>query len=121
MGWRDYAKEVRGSGDNRDERDKSPETGPIGPIVPNVPPPLDPVRAMKLCGNALGTLDHAKPRHGLDPARWRQMLDDAQWLLDAYGPAAFRNGWTVPDLFGLWWWQDGDALALKSGWGGIAD
>jgi hypothetical protein len=112
MGWRDKAKQVQGIGANRDDRANSPENGPIVPNVPIVPP-LDPVRALKLCDKGLAGLDPAKPMHGLDAARWRQLLDDGQWLRDSFAPAAFRNGWTIADLFGLW--------PNKDAWGGIAD
>lgn len=116
MGWRDYAKEVQGVGDKRDNRDKSPRNRPIGPNVPNVPP-LDPLRAVKLCSAGLGGLDLAAPLHGLDRARWRRLCDDADWLLVHFGQQAFRDGWTVGELFGLWW-HGGMLVHLA---GGIAD
>ena len=112
MGWRDYAKQVQQAGDNRDIRDDSSEAVPIGPIVPNVPP-LDPARAARLCQEGLAGLDWERPLHGLPAARWRQLLGDAHWLLDHFGGQAFRDGWTVGEMFGLW--------PDKPGWGGIAD
>jgi hypothetical protein len=115
--WRALVQDALRPKDNRDKRDASSD---FGPIVPSVPP-LDPVRALKLCDKGLATLDPAKPLHGLEPARWRRLLEDAQWLRDAYAPAAFRNGWTPGELFGLWFWMDGDTLTLKPAWGGLAD
>ena len=99
----------------RDTRDNSANRDATGPFVPNVPivPPLDPVRALRLCRKGLGSLDLAKPLHGLSGPRWRQLADDADWLLVQFGEGAFRNGWTVADLFGVW--PDKDA------WGGLAD
>ncbi|KRA81626.1 hypothetical protein ASD76_13975 [Altererythrobacter sp. Root672] len=76
---------------------------------------------MKLARNHLASLDPARPMHGLSPLRWKQLFYDATWLLDGFGQAAFRDGWTVSELFGLWWSWDCDVLALKDGWGGIAD
>ncbi|MDE2303549.1 MAG: hypothetical protein KGK11_13420, partial [Sphingomonadales bacterium] len=40
------------------------------------------------------------------------LLDDAQWLLDGFGAAAARAGWTGSDLFGV---------CARPRWGGIAD
>jgi hypothetical protein len=41
------------------------------------------------------------------------------------GPASFaeqaaRDGWTVGELFGLWWWNDRGAMRLKDAYGGLA-
>ena len=123
MGWREYAKEVQGAGHNRHDRHDSSSQAPNVPIVPNVPgaPPLDPFRAVKLCRAGLVGLDPLKPLHGLTELRWRQLLGDAAWLLQNFGTAAFCDGWTVGELFGLWWWSDAGTTRLKPGWGGIAD
>ena len=68
---------------------------------------------MKLCRAGLASLELGTPLHGIPPARWRQLLGDAHWLLDHFGQQAFRDGWTVGEMFGLW--------PDKPSWGGIAD
>ena len=117
MGWREYAKQVQGTEDNRDNRDVSPPTGPNVPTVP----PLDAGRAWTLCRKGVASLALAKPLHNLPAERWRQLLDDARWLLDNFAQAALRDGWTIGELFGLWWWDNNGTTALKNAWGGIAD
>lgn len=90
---------------------------------------ISPAEALALCRKALAALDPAKPLHGLDAARWRQLLDDSGWLLEHFAPQAFRGGWTVGELFGLWWCPGIEPQAplgpvareLKPAWGGIAD
>ena len=86
------------------------------PSVPSVPP-LDPVRAFKACRAGLAGLDPLKPMHGLDAGRWRRLLDDGAWLLDGFGTTAFRDGWQLSELVGLWW-HDGGLIHHA---GGIAD
>jgi hypothetical protein len=73
----------------------------------------DPREAFRLSDKGLSGLDPDKPLHGLSSVRWRQLLSDAQWLLDAFARSAFHDGWTVGELFGLW--PDVDCA------GGIAD
>ena len=75
----------------------------------------------KQCTAQLAKLDPAKPLHGLPADRWRQMVNDAGWLLDNFAQAALGGGWTIAELFGLWWWDDNCTRTLKDGWGGIAD
>ena len=70
---------------------------------------------------ALDRISADTPLHGLPADRWRQMLDDAGWLLEGFAPPAFRHGWTIGELFGLWWWDDNGTRTPKGGWGGIAD
>ena len=120
--WRALVDEALHPKNTSNSRDTSPAGTPSVPSVPIVPP-LDPARAVKLCSKGLGGLDPAAPLHGLSGPRWRQLLDDADWLLVHFGHGAFRDGWTVGELFGLWWAkvpQDA-ALCVKDGWGGIAD
>lgn len=74
---------------------------------------ISPNEAAGLCRRALASLDPAKPLQGLPAGRWRQLIGDAQWLMDAFAIAALHDGWTVGELFGLW--------PDKPGWGGIAD
>jgi hypothetical protein len=50
---------------------------------------------------------------GLAPLRWRQLIEDADWLLVNFGQQALRDGWSVGELFGRW--------PDKDGWGGLAD
>lgn len=123
MGWRELAKDTQGAGHVRHNRHDSPSDGPNVPIVPIVPgsPPLDPVRALKRCQGELAALDPAAPLHGLDAGRWRQLLADAGWLLDQFAGQAFRDGWSVPDLFGLWRLPNCHDVVTKDAWGGIAD
>ena len=121
MGWREYAKQVQSPGDNRDNRDNSSAEGANVPNVPNGSPPLDPFRAVKLCRAGLASLDPVKPLHRLTELRWRQLLGDAAWLLANFGTAAFCDGWTAGELFGLWWWDDAGRMRLKAGFGGIAE
>lgn len=61
----------------------------------------------------LSGLDMDKPRAGIDPQRWRQLVDCAAWVVWNYGEAAARGGWMTADLFGLW--------PDKPGWGGLID
>ena len=81
-----------------------------------------------------GTVEHASPRRSrgasawaasirlIDPyrppegwlaCRWFQLCEDAEWLVEAFGEHAARDGWSTADLFGLW--------PDKPHWGGIAD
>lgn len=115
MGWREYAKQVQGAGDIRDKRDNSPDPAPNVPTVPSVPhsPPVDPPRAIRKCRAALESLDWDCAPAGLTKSRWRELLRDADWLLEKFGPQALRDGWTVAELFGCW--------PGKDTWGGIAD
>ena len=62
---------------------------------------------------ALAGVNLGNPLHGLAVARWRQLLGDAQWVLDHFAQQAAVDGWTAGELFGLWLGKDG--------WGGIAD
>lgn len=114
MGWRDYAKQVQESGDIRDDRDNRPRSEPNVPNVPNVPQPipLNP-KELRRCVGRIAELDPGYPLHGLPVDRWRQLLDDAEWLADTFGAQAAREGWTASDLFGRWPGVDG--------MGGIAD
>jgi hypothetical protein len=82
---------------------------------------ISPIEGVKVCRAGLGALKLTEPLHGLSAQRWRQLLDDAAWLLEYFGSAAFCDGWTVGELFGLWWWDDAGTVRLKPGWGGIAD
>ena len=104
-GWRQLAESVtRGDAvrDNRDNRDNSP--------APAVEGALSPVPAWR---RSLAGLDHSKPLHGLDEKRWRQLLRDAEWLLEHFASRAARDGWSALDLFGV--------LPGRDGWAGIAD
>ena len=76
---------------------------------------------LSACRKGLLPLDHAEPLHGLPGARWRQLLDDAGWLLEGFAPAAFSHGWTIGEMFGQWVWDDNATITLKDAWGGIAD
>ncbi|MEO6151670.1 MAG: hypothetical protein ABIT09_07800 [Croceibacterium sp.] len=69
----------------------------------------------------MASLHPAKALHGLLPDRWRQLVGDAEWVLDHFAEQAFRDGWSIGDLFGLWWWDDAGAPSLKDAWGGVAD
>lgn len=68
---------------------------------------------MKAYRAALAGQDCEVPQHGLEPSRWRELLRDTGWLLDNFAAQAFRDGWTVGELFGRW--------PDKDGCGGIAD
>ncbi|MCB2051819.1 MAG: hypothetical protein KDE63_10355 [Novosphingobium sp.] len=48
-----------------------------------------------------------------DLSRASALRHDAVWLLENFASRAFRDGWTVGELFGFW--------PDKPGWGGIAD
>lgn len=61
----------------------------------------------------LARLEPDTPLHALAGQRWSQLLGDAHWLLNHYGPAAARDGWSALDLFGV--------LPGRDAWGGIAD
>lgn len=114
MSWRDVAQaavEAERCGDNRDDRVNSPVSAPNAPIVPIVP--ANPDRSFREWRAGFRSLDPTAPVHELSPGRWRQMLDDAEWLLEHYAIQAARDGWSAADLFGLW--------PEKDGWGGIAD
>ncbi len=50
---------------------------------------------------ALARVNACLPPHGACPARWFQIVEDAQWLADGHGDAAAALGWTSGDLFGL--------------------
>ena len=118
MSWRDYAKAVQDTGHNRHDRHDRHDRGPDRPIVPIVPivparPALDPVRAGSMWRASLSAVAVDAPLHGLDAARWRQLLGDAGWLLDHFGQQAARDGWSALDLFGV--------LPGRDAWGGIAD
>src|SRR3712207_3659409 len=99
MGWRDYAERTQHTRDNRDDKDNSLPNGPNGPNVP----PLDPVRAVSQCRSGLVSLDPLKPLHGHSELRWRRLLEDADWVLEHFAAQAFRDSWTVGEMFGLWW------------------
>jgi hypothetical protein len=94
---------------------------PSADDAPKPPEPLSPMEALRICRLGLGSLDAEKPLHGLSIQRWDQLRVDSSWLLDLYAAQAFRDGWTVGELFGLWWWDDAGSMKLKDGWGGIAD
>ncbi|WP_066561164.1 hypothetical protein [Croceicoccus bisphenolivorans] len=74
--------------------------------------PLDP-KGLRRCVERLSRLDPLAPLHGLSVDRWRQLLDDAEWLAETFGTQAARDGWSAADLFGRW--PDVDGM------GGIAD
>lgn len=57
-------------------------------------------------------MDPTKPLHGLSPARWAGLVDDADWLFEHYAVRAATDGWSALDLFGV--------LLGRDGWGGIA-
>lgn len=57
------------------------------------------------------SLDRA--HHGLARARWGQLIDDADWLLEHFGQQVAGDGWSALDLFGV--------LPGRDAWGGIAD
>jgi len=59
------------------------------------------------------TVDPSKSVANYPPEDWRQLCDDAEWLLDNFGELASRLGWSAADLFGVW--------PEKPHWGGIAD
>lgn len=115
MGWREYAKQVQRAGDNRDIRDARGEDAANVPIVPSVSPlpPLDAGRAIRQCKVALARLDWDTPPAGMRLGRWQQLIDDAEWLIANFAEQAFRDGWTMGELFGRW--------PEKNAWGGIAD
>ncbi len=109
--WRALADEALTaceSENTRDTRDKSP------PSVPNVPSvPDDPKRLMRLWRSGLAALDRGQPRGGIDPTRWRRLIDDADYFMEGFADQAARCGWATGDIFGLW--------AGKPGWGGVVD
>ena len=112
-GWRDVARSVREQEgwDNRDDRDKLPCSEPIGAIVPKVP--ANPARTFREWSAALARLDLKSPMHGLPVGRWGVLVEDADWLLEHFGPQAAADGWSAADLFSV--------LPGRDGWGGIAD
>lgn len=114
MGWREYAKQVQEARHVRHDRHKSPVSAPNVPNVTIVPEvlPLDP-RSLRRCQAKLASLDPGTPLHGLPLDRWRQLLDDAEWLAKTFGTQAARDGWSAADLFGRW--------PSSDGWGGVAD
>ena len=108
-GWRRVAEELRQGADSRDKRD-------IRDIRDKTPAPSlarDPFVTVKQWRNNLAGLDLAGPKLGLDRLRWREMVDDARWLLEHFGQQAAREGYSTLDLFGV--------LPGRDGWGGIAD
>lgn len=115
MSWREFAAEVeRGRNDRHIRHDRADMTA----NVPNVPivlgvVPLSPPLALQCWRSELLKLDPREPQHGFSLARWRQLVDDAIWLLENYGDQAARLGWAAADLFGLRPGHDG--------LGGIAD
>ena len=82
---------------------------------------ISPVEGLRLCEASLVRLRLSDALHGIPDGRWRQLLSDAGWLLEGFAPAAFRHGWTVGEMFGLWWSDHNGIRSLKDGWGGIAD
>lgn len=58
--------------------------------------------ALSVWRDALNALDPINPLHGFDKMRWRQLVEDARWVLDKFGKQAARDGWSTADLFGLW-------------------
>ena len=73
---------------------------------------ISPVEGLRLCKASLASLRLSDALHGLPGDRW---------LLEGFAPAAFGHGWTIGELFGLWWNEGPDVGTLKDGWGGIAD
>ncbi|MGD9664939.1 MAG: hypothetical protein AB7U34_07015 [Novosphingobium sp.] len=65
------------------------------------------------CLEQIANLDWSTPIPGYDTARVSALRHDAVWLLENFASRAFRDGWAVGELFGLW--------PDKPGWGGIAD
>lgn len=61
----------------------------------------------------LDRLSLATPLHRLAADRWRRLVEDADWLLEHFGNAAARDGWSALDLFGV--------MPGRDAWGGIAD
>ena len=61
----------------------------------------------------LAALDPCRAPDGFALTRWRQLVEDARWLLENYGRQAARDRWDTADVFGLW--------PGKPGWGGLAD
>lgn len=99
-----------------------------GPTQPTLPPAGEQVSVVSggyegtltTPGEALATwraclahLQEDKPCHGLGGQRWRQLLDDADWLFEQFAAVAATDGWPAPDLFGV--------LPGHDGWGGIVD
>jgi hypothetical protein len=123
MGWKDYARQIQEAQHTGHARHDNSLTTPSVPSVPNVPevPPLDHARALKLCQGQLARLDPVAPLHDIPVTRWWRLIEDADWLLQHFAAQAFRDGWMVSELFGLWWWDDQGARVLKDAWGGIAD
>jgi hypothetical protein len=104
--WRKLADELREdheSGDKRDDRDDSS----VGAA------PFDPLALARGWRGNLARLAVTEPLHGVDARRWRQLLDDADWLLEHFGRQAACDGWPAADLFGV--------LPGRDGWGGVAD
>ena len=76
---------------------------------------------LKECQSHLSRLDPDKPLHGIPGRRWGRLVDDALWLFDGFAETAFRDGWTVGELFGLWWYELDGKPRLKDTFGGVAD
>ena len=103
-GWRRVAEELRQgehSRDNRDDRDKTPPSSLVA----------DPIATVKQWRSNLAALDANRAEWGLDRLRWRELLGDAEWLLDHFGQQAAREGYSTLDLFGV--------MPGRDGWGGI--
>ena len=57
----------------------------------------------------IAAADPGRPPESWHPNRWRQLCDDAAWVLASFGEKAARDGWGSSDLYGLW--------VGKPGWG----
>lgn len=92
------------------------EAGPDFSILPRASAtPATPATPDTASGwrNCLAKLDRSMPPEDFHHERWKQLHDDARWLLENHGNLAAQLGWTSADLFGI--------KPDKPHWGGIAD
>jgi len=103
MGWRDYAKQEKGSGHDRHNRHDRPETRANVPNVPIVPGalPLGPARDRSAWHKALSALDPCQPPRGITMGRWQTLYDASLWWLESFGRQAALDGWSSGDVFGI--------------------
>jgi hypothetical protein len=98
---------VSGLADFDPDRFLSPVAEPPAPIVTAELP-----RDWSI---GLARLADANPPRGADPARWQQIIDDAEAFAQAWHDEALRLGWTLADVFGFGEFAFGVAVAIRGG------
>jgi hypothetical protein len=109
--WRAVVDEALQPENTRNIRNASSDSAPSVASVPSVLP-LDPRATLRDWHRHLSALDFDTAPEGSTLNRWRQLVEDAEYIYTGFGSQLVREGWSVLDVFGVLPWREGGGVLL---------